>query len=59
VGDALGASGLWRRRPFEDIKEKLAAHLLTLAGGEAKAYVKVTIEETGPAEWPQLYSIKL
>ncbi|MGH8069020.1 MAG: thioredoxin domain-containing protein [Candidatus Entotheonellia bacterium] len=43
----------------EDIQEKLATQILQLAGGEARGIARVTIEETGPAEWPQLHYIKL
>jgi protein-disulfide isomerase len=42
----------------EDITEKLATQILKLVG-EAKGFARVTIEETGPAEWPQLHYIKL
>jgi predicted DsbA family dithiol-disulfide isomerase len=45
-------------RLSEDMTEKLATQILKLVGGEAKGYAKVTIEETGPAEWPQLYYVR-
>src|SRR5918995_528493 len=43
----------------EDVQEKLATQILQLAGGKAKGIARVTIEESGPAEWPQLHYIKL
>ena len=45
-------------RLSEDMTEKLATQILKLVGGEAKGYAKVTIAETGPAEWPQLYYVR-
>lgn len=39
-------------------KEKLASRLLKLAGGEARGVVRVTIEETGAAEWPHMVYVK-
>jgi predicted DsbA family dithiol-disulfide isomerase len=65
---ALGMEAWWgNRAPMafgagplsEDIAEKLATQILQLAGGEAKGFAKVTIDETGPAEWPQLHYLKL
>ena len=43
----------------EAVRAQLATQILTLAGGNAKGFTKVTIEETGPAEWPQLHYVKL
>jgi predicted DsbA family dithiol-disulfide isomerase len=65
---ALGMGAWWgiSRAPLAlgagpisaDITEKLATQILKLVGGEAKGYAKVMIEETGPAEWPQLYYVR-
>jgi predicted DsbA family dithiol-disulfide isomerase len=45
--------------PLSDaIMEKLATQIFKLSGGETKGYRKITIEETGPAEWPQLYYVR-
>lgn len=41
------------------VKEKLATQILMLSGGEAKGYTKIVVEETGPAEWPQMHYVKL
>lgn len=43
----------------EAAKQKLAKQILTLSGGEARGFVRVTIEETGPAEWPQMHYVRL
>jgi predicted DsbA family dithiol-disulfide isomerase len=65
---ALGIEAWWgiSRAPLADgagplsaeVTEKLATQIVKLAGGEAKGVAKVTIEETGPAEWPQLHYLK-
>jgi protein-disulfide isomerase len=66
---ALGMGAWWgiSRAPLafgagplsEDVQEKLWTQILQPAGGEAKGFTRVTIAETGPAEWPQLHYLKL
>jgi protein-disulfide isomerase len=53
VGNAFAEGSL-----PEDLREKLATQILKLLGGEAQKYANVTIEEAGPAEWPQLYYVR-
>lgn len=59
-GERLGGPLALAQGPLpESIKERLEAQILKLSGGEARGFAKVTIEETGPAEWPQLYYVRL
>jgi len=64
LGTAIYGGMLWEPPAFAEsslsqaIREKLATQIFMLSGGEAKGFTKVTIEETGPAEWPQLHYVK-